>query len=93
MSVGDDLATTLRVVGGAAHFIVTTRDPICQERIVHMGWRPAADDSYVRKLSASNDITRFHENFGRHLKEMVLQSAETSACPVGCRHGGVSRPS
>jgi hypothetical protein len=81
MNVGDDLATTLRVIEGAAHFMVTTQDPICQERIVHMGWQPEGDNVYVRKLSASIDITRIHENFRRHLKEMVLQSARLRPVP------------
>ena len=81
MSVGDDLATTLRVVDGAAYFVVTTRDPTCQERIQHMGWQPTDDNSYIRKLSASNDVTRVHNNFGRHLKEMVLQSARLTPVP------------
>lgn len=81
MSVGDDLATTLHVVDGSAHFVVTTRDPICQERIVHMGWQPAGDNSYVRKLSANGDLTRIHENFRRHVKEMVLQSARLAPVP------------
>jgi len=81
MNVGDDLATTLRVIEGAAHFMVTTRDPICQERIVHMGWQPEGDNVYVRKLSASIDITRIHEHFRRHLKDMVLQSARLRPVP------------
>jgi hypothetical protein len=81
VSVGDDLATILRVVDGAAHFVVTTRDPICQERILHMGWQPAGDNSYVRKLSASSNVTHIHENFARHLKEMVLQSARLRPVP------------
>jgi hypothetical protein len=81
VSVGDDLATTLRVVDGAAHFVVTTSDLVCQERIVHMGWQPAGDNSYVRKLSANGDLTRIHENFRRHLKEMVRQSAGLAPVP------------
>src|SRR5262245_6232877 len=81
VNVGDDLATTLHVVDDAAHFVVTTRDPICQERLVHMGWQPAGDNVYVRTLSASGDVTRIHENFRRHIKEMVLQSARLAPVP------------
>jgi len=69
------LTTSLRLVGDIAEFIVTTDDPIYQDRIVHMGWRPAGDCSFVRRLSASQDAERIHENFARHLEEMVLQSA------------------
>jgi hypothetical protein len=76
MGVGDDLATTLRVIDGA-HFVVTTCDPICQERLLHMGWQRAGE-AYVRILSASRDVVGIHENFRRHLKEMVLQSARLS---------------
>lgn len=69
------LTTRLRLVGEIAEFIVITDDPIYQDRIVHMGWWPADDHSFVRRLSVSQDVERIHENFARHLEEMVLQSA------------------
>jgi hypothetical protein len=81
MNVGDDLETTLQVRDDGAYFIVRTRDPICQERIEHMGWHPVADHTYVRKLSTTTDVARIHENFRRHLKEMVLQSARLRPIP------------
>jgi hypothetical protein len=69
------LTTRLRLVGDIAEFIVTADDPIYQDRIVHMGWRPVDNHTFVRRLSASQDVERIHENFARHLEEMVLQSA------------------
>lgn len=81
MEIGDDLATTLHVVDGAAYFVVTTRERICQDRIVHMGWQPAGDNRYVRKLSTSRDIAGIHANFSRHLTEMVLQSCGLTPVP------------
>jgi hypothetical protein len=81
MRVGDDLTTTLRVAGNAAFYVVTTRDPVCQERIVHMGWLPDGENRYVRKLSATPDVARIHGNFRRHLIEMVLQSARLRPIP------------
>ncbi|WP_285619108.1 hypothetical protein [Actinoallomurus iriomotensis] len=56
--MGDDLATPLRVLEGVAEFVVTTRDPVCGERLVPMGRRPAGDGSYVRRLSATGDVAR-----------------------------------
>jgi hypothetical protein len=81
VNAGDDLETTLHVADDGAYFVVTTRDPICQERIAHMGWHPSGDHTYVRKLSATTDITRIHDNFRRNLTAMVLQSARLRPIP------------
>jgi hypothetical protein len=70
-----EMSTALRVVGRVAEFVVTTADPTFQDRIVHMGWQPADADVFVRRFAADNDVERIHENFARHLAEMLLQSA------------------
>jgi len=69
------LNTTLRMHRDVADFVVTTTDPVCQERIVHMGWHRSGVDTFSRVLSASGDVRRIHRTFATHLEEMVLQSA------------------
>ncbi|MEV6629143.1 hypothetical protein AB0M54_00115 [Actinoplanes sp. NPDC051470] len=71
----DDLATTLRIDGDAAHFVVTTADPVGRERLLHMGWQAIGDGVFDRVLSARGDVARIHATFGRHLRQMVRQSA------------------
>ena len=72
------LATTLRLVEDEAEYVVMTSDPIYQERMVHKGWRPSDHATFVRRFAAPTDIERIHENFKRHLEEMLLQSARMS---------------
>jgi hypothetical protein len=69
------LSTTLRIDRDVADFVVTTTDPVCQERLAHMGWRRTGIQTFSRLLSASGDVRRIHETFATHLEEMVLQSA------------------
>jgi hypothetical protein len=41
-----------------------------------MGWQPTGDaEVLVRRLDASGPVERIFENFSRHIREMVLQSA------------------
>lgn len=75
------LSTTLRVEGDVAHFIVDSDNKLYQERLVHMGFQRAGATSFRRDLSATANIRRIHDNFSRHLEEMVLQSARLRAIP------------
>lgn len=58
-----------------------TDRPLYGERIVHMGWQPAGDGSFVRRLTASDDVDRVFANFQRHLEVMVLQNARLIEIP------------
>jgi hypothetical protein len=69
------LATSVEIRRGRAIYEVHTGDPLYQQRLLHMGFAPAAADRFVRRLSATGDVRRTHANFARHLQEMLLQSA------------------
>jgi hypothetical protein len=69
------LATSVETRCGQAIYEVHTGDPRYQERLLHMGFAPAAADRFVRRLSATGDVLRTHANFAQHLEEMLLQSA------------------
>ena len=66
---------TLRLHQDVADFVVMTTDPLCQERIVHMGWHRTGDETFSRFLDASGDVERIHQTFATHLEDMILQSA------------------
>jgi hypothetical protein len=63
------------VIGGHADFIVRTDDSLYQDRILKMGWTPAGDGVYARRLDIAPDIDRIFHNFNSHLIEMLDQSA------------------
>jgi hypothetical protein len=71
----------MEVLGDTAHFIVNTNNELYQERLIHMGFHRVDALSFKRDLSATPDTTRIHENFSRHLEQMVLQSARLSPVP------------
>jgi hypothetical protein len=69
------LATSVEIHRGRAIYEVRTGDPLYQQRLLHMGFAPAAADRFVRRLSATGDVRSTHANFAWHLQEMLLQSA------------------
>jgi hypothetical protein len=78
---GTTVATALRLERERAQYVVTTSDPTFKERIVHMGWQPSGDDTFVRRVAATTDSERIYKNFKLHLEEMLLQSARMSRVP------------
>jgi hypothetical protein len=77
------ISTSMELLGDIARFIVNTDNTLYQERLRHMGFQRADATSYRRDLSATPDIKRIHENFARHLEQMVLQSARLSTVRWG----------
>jgi hypothetical protein len=75
------LETSVEIRDGWAIYEVHTGDPLYRERLVHVGFAPAAGHRFVRRLSATGDVLRTHANFARHLEEMLLQSARRSPVP------------
>lgn len=71
----------MRLKGSVADFVVWTDDPLFRDRLLHMGWRIAADGSLSRGLPSTDDTPRIFSNFKRHLKAMILQSARAAPIP------------
>jgi hypothetical protein len=68
------LVTSVEIHRGQAVYEVHTDDPLYRERLLHMGFTPAAG-GFARRLSATGNVRRTHANFARHLQELLLQSA------------------
>jgi hypothetical protein len=69
------LETQLKVDGDWVYFLVHTRDPLSQDRLVKMGWSLVNDDLLSRRLSNAEHVDRIFQNFTSHLEEMIGQSA------------------
>lgn len=70
-----DLQTLLRPGRDHVEFVVATGDPLCQDRLIKMGWQPEGAGVFRRRLSNSGDVARIFANFDAHIEEMILQSA------------------
>lgn len=77
-------------------FVVRTGEPIYQDRLVKMGWRPPdSSGDFVRRLDVSTDVEAIFGRFSQHLEMMVRQSArlepinwETGLCEFADRARG-----
>lgn len=57
-------------------FVVRTDEPIFQDRLVKMGWRPPdSSREFVRRLDATTDIEEIFDRFLQHIEVMLRQSA------------------
>jgi hypothetical protein len=77
----ESLRAELRVAGDVAEFVVVTSEPVYRDGIVHMGWCPAANDVFIRRLAGDLDVDRIFDNFARHLEEMLLQRTRLRGVP------------
>jgi hypothetical protein len=72
---GPGLWTSVQVRGDRACYEVRATDPVCQERLAHMGFTPLGGGRFERRLSATGDVRRTHAHFARRLERMLRQSA------------------
>jgi hypothetical protein len=75
LTVSSDLPTSLEIQGNRAIYEVRTRNPLYQDRLVHMGFTSEQDSRFTRSLSNAGDVSAIHRRFAEHLEEMLLQSA------------------
>jgi len=85
--VTKELSTTLEVVGEIARFHVETSNPTYRDLLVHMGFSRSGGTDYARDFPATADIARIHENFARHLEEILQQGAGLRPIPWDCALG------
>jgi hypothetical protein len=76
-----DLCTSVEIRGDRAIYEVRTSNPLYQDRLQHIGFAFAGEGQFTRHLSASGDIWRTHSNVGRHLEELLYQSARLRPLP------------
>jgi hypothetical protein len=67
-------------VGDIPVFVVWTDHALYRDRIVHMGWHPSHDGSFVRPLSPSATI------------DLSSRTSNDISRPCSCRVRGACRP-
>ncbi len=82
-----EFTTSLEVVGGVARFHVDTSNPVYRELLLHIGFPRSDETRHSREFPASPDIARIHDNFARHLEE-ILASENGSGSLERPRLGG-----
>jgi hypothetical protein len=76
-----EFSTTLEVVGEISRFHVETSNPTYRDLLVHMGFSRSGDTDHARDFPATPHIARIHENFARHLEEILQQGARLRPIP------------
>jgi hypothetical protein len=77
----NEISTELETADQIAKYVVTTDNPVYQDRLAHMGFMRTGLDSFERSFAASRSVPRIHANFARHLEKMVRQSARLDPVP------------
>ena len=82
-----DASTSLEISGETARFHVHTRDPAFASVLPPMGFGSSGADRFTRLLPRTDDIRLIHDNFARHLEEILQQCARLRHAPweVGLR--------
>jgi hypothetical protein len=82
MTAGE-LSTSLELLDHGARFEVTTANPVYRQQLVQAGFQRASGDLFVRYVDNPSGVREIHENFARHIEEILLQHAGIKPVPWG----------
>jgi hypothetical protein len=82
MIAAPKLTTEIERVNARARFVVSTLDPVSQDRLEHLGYLGIGGDLFAtRWFPDGPSIPRYYERFAASIESMVLQSARLVPIP------------